>query len=260
MMAAKVESTNNFRMFELLDTNRDAIKIKALMESMKKHGWIDSKPMSVFRNGSNKLKIRDGHHRFEVAQRLGIAVKYVVDSDEATIYELDKTTNKWTLTDCITSFCRSGKIEYLKVKQYCDDTGISLSLAASMLMGQCAGSGNYHAAFRIGSYKVNHNSQHANIVKELVLCCKRAGVTFYNTNLLVMAFSKIAFVDQFDLDHMKSKIRLFPTLFEKKANLDQYLMLVEDIYNRQSRKKIPLKYLSIEKSREREQIVLNKRT
>lgn len=251
MMTAKVEESINYRMFELLDTNRDAVKVKALMESMRQHGWINSHPMSVFRNGNGKLKIRDGHHRFDVAQRLGIPVKYVVDDDDATVYELDKCTNKWSLQDCLVSFCRSGKIEYIKVKTYCEETGISLSHAAAMLSGCSAGSGNYHESFRNGTYMVNKNSNHAALVKELTLHCKNCGVKFYNTSLLTMALSRIVRVDQFDISRMKTKIKLFSSLMERKANLEQYLDMLEDIYNRQNRQKIPLKYLAIETAKER---------
>jgi hypothetical protein len=247
----KVMETNNYRLFELLPLNRDVVKTKVLMESMRKYGWINSKPVSVIQNGNGKLKIKDGHHRFEVAQRLGIPIKYVIDKDDSTIYELDSSTNKWSMLDCLTSYCRAGKIEYLKVKAYCDETQISLGNAVTMLGGQTAGTGNFYSGFREGRFKVRENCNHASVVKDLVLCCKNNGVKFYNHNLLTQAFSKIAWADQFDLSHMKSKIKNFTFLFQKKANLDQYLTMLEEIYNWKSRSTIPLKYFAIEKAKER---------
>jgi len=250
-MSVKILESNNYKMFELLDVNRDVTKIAPLVESMKKHGWINSKPMSVIQNGNGKLKIKDGHHRFEVAMRLGMPVKYVIDKDDATIYELDKSTNKWSLKDCLVSYCRAGKIEYLKLKTYIDETGINISSAASMLMGQSAGSGNCQAPLRNGTYKVNQKCNHAEIVKDIVLCLKKNGVKFYNTDFLVQAISKVAWVDQFSPDIMKAKIKHFAHLIEKKANLDQYLTLLEELYNRQSRSSIPLKFFAIQKAKER---------
>ena len=251
MRAAQILESNNYRMFELLAFNRDVKKINSLMESMTEHGWINAYPMNVAINGNGKLKIKDGHHRFEVAQRLGIPLKYVVCKDDSTIYELDKATNKWSMSDCLTSYCRAGKIEYAKVKEYCDETGIGLSNATSMLAGNSAGTGNFYSGFREGTFKIKANNPHAEIVKELVLCCKKYGVEFYNTNLLVHAFSKIAWVDKFNLNQMKSKIKSFAFVMEKKANLDQYLNMIEEIYNRQSRSKIPLKYMAEEAAKKR---------
>lgn len=250
-MPAKILESNNYRMFELLAINRDVSRINTLTESMKNHGWINSKPMSVIQNGNGKLIIKDGHHRFEVAQRLGIPVKYVIDTDSSTIYELDKSTNKWSLKDCLTSYCRAGKIEYVKLKTYIDETGINISSAASMLMGQSAGSGNCQIPLRSGTYKVNQKCNHAEIVKDIVLCLKKNGVKFYNTDFLVQAISKVAWVDQFSPDIMKAKIKHFAHLIEKKANLEQYLTLLEELYNRQSRSTIPLKFFAQQKAKER---------
>ena len=250
-MSEKILITNNYRLFELLPFNRDVKKIKSLSKSMTNHGWISAYPMNVIQNGNGKFKIKDGHHRFEVAQKLNIPVKYVVCTDSATVYELDKATNKWTLNDCLTSYCRSGKVEYMKVREYCEETGIGLSNALAMLYGHSPGTGNVGLLFRGGMFKINQNCNHAQIVKELVLTAKRSGVKFYNTNLLVHAFSKIAWVDNISIDRMKSKIKTFVYLIEKKANLDQYLAMLEEIYNRQSQKKIPLKYLAQEKAKER---------
>lgn len=251
-MSKKVLESNNYRMFELWEVNRDVNKIKKLTQSMKTYGWIDSKPMSVIQVGNGKYKIRDGHHRFYIAESLGIPVKYVVDTDSATPYELDDSTNKWSMLDCLTSYCRAGKVEYLKVKTYCEDTGVGMALAASMLMGESAGSGNYHESFRRGTYKANPHSNHAEIVRGIVLCLKQSGVKFYNTTHLVQAISKCAWVDQFSSDHLKSKIKKYAYVMEKKANLDQYLTMLEEIYNRQSQQKIPLKYFAIEKAKERQ--------
>ena len=250
-MSLKILESNNYKMFELLSFNRDVKKVTALTQSMKLHGWISAYPMNVKPNGNGKFKIKDGHHRFEVACRLGIPVKYVTCNDAATIYELDKATNKWSMTDCLTSYCRAGKIEYIKVKTYCDETGINLSSAVSMLAGNSAGTGNYNQRFREGEYKINQKSRHAETIKDLVLCCKKHGIKFYNTNLLVQAFSKVAWVEQFSAERMKLKIKKFSPLMEKKANLDQYLTMLEEIYNRQSHSKIPLKYFAMEKAKER---------
>lgn len=252
MIAGKIQEEKESRLFELLAFNRDVKKIKALEDSMKKYGWISAYPMNVMANGCGKLKIKDGHHRFEVAQRLGIPFKYVVCNDESTVRELDKATNKWTLSDCLTSYCREGKIEYLKVKKYCDETGINLSSAISILAGNSASSkGNWLTRFRDGSYSINTKSKYADILKDLVLCLKDNGIKFYNNAYLVQALSRISFVDQFSASRLKSKIKSFAPFIEKKANLDQYLTLLEDIYNRQSRDKIPLKFLSDEKAKER---------
>jgi hypothetical protein len=247
----KVMQTKNYGMFELMQFNRDVKRTKYLEASMAEHGWIDAYPMHVKKNGGTKLLIKAGHHRFDVAQKLGIPVKFVVCEDDATIHELEKATTGWSMSDYLASFCRMGKEEYLRVKEYCDETGISLSLAASMLGGNSAGTGNFGPLFKTGNFKIKKNCDHAHTVGDVVLLMKKCGIAFASTPYAVQAISKIAWIEDIDIPKLKSKIKLFASLFEKKANLEQYLDLFEDIYNRQSREKVPLAFLAKQAAQKR---------
>lgn len=246
----KIMQSKDYGMFKLSNFNRDVIKTKALESSMRRHGWIDAYPMHVHQNGGRQYVIKAGHHRFYVAQKLGIPVKYVVSNDKATINELERSTNTWTMRDYLMSFCRQGRPDYLKIKEYCDETGIALGYAVSMFGGNTAGSGNFNDTFKDGSYTITHTI-HASMVRELVLYLKKYGAGFANTASLVSAISKIIQVPGFNVEHMKSKVKTFAHTIEKKANLDQYLDMLEDIYNKQSRQKIPLKFMAQEEAKKR---------
>lgn len=245
-MGKQILETNNYSKFELTEFNRDIGKTKELEESMKKYGFLDPYPLHVSRNGNGKLKIKAGHHRFYVAQKLGIPVKYVESRDEASIFELERGTNPWKIKDYLAAYCRQGRPNYLKVRDYCDETGINLQAAISMLAGQDAGSGNHGPAFKMGKYKIKENCSHAAQVRDIVLLLKRLEVPFYSTSLLVRAISKCLWAKEFSVSQFKSKAKAFPFLFVKKANLDQYLDLIEEIYNRRSRQKVPVKFLAQE--------------
>ena len=250
-MGKQILETNNYGKFEMTDFNRDVKTTKLLELSMKRHGWIDACPLHVLRDGNGKLKIKQGHHRFLAAQRIGIPVKYVECNDDATIYELEQPTRRWTMEDYLTSHCRVGLPEYLKVREYCEESGISLHHAISMLGGEAAGSGNFQEVFKEGKYKIRKESIHALLVKDIVLLLKKQSVKFYNTSLLVQAISKILWIKDFNLSRMKSKIKTFSGQLEKKANLDQYLDMLETLYNRQSQAKVPLKFLAYEEAKKR---------
>ncbi len=249
-MIAKIWEEADRRLFELLEYNRDAKKIAFLMESMGKHGWLNAYPMYVIRNGNGKFKIKDGHHRFEVAQRLGLPFKFVIDEDKATIYELDRATNKWDMEDHLTSNYRAGNIEYAKVRKYRDETGIGINQAISMLVGHQAGSSNSNTIFKRGEF-VCKNPKNAEFVRDIVLHMKKHGIGWAHHASLVKALSKISFIEDFSPSILKDKIKLYPFLVTKQANLEAYLELIEEIYNHKSRAKVPLKFLADEKARER---------
>jgi len=253
----KLGCTNNSKNFELLSFNRDVGKTVRLEESMKKHGFIPAYPIHCVRNGTDKFKIKAGHHRFYVARKLGIPFYYVVCDDNASIFELEDTTEKWTVKDYLAAHSRLGKNhDYLKLDEYVEQTGIGIKSAMSMLAGQSAGSGNFGHEFKNGTYKIREDSDHAWVVKDIVLHAKKCGVAFYNKNLFVQAISKIVWVDNFSISRLKSKMHLFAGFIEKKANLQQYLEMMEEIYNRQSRDKVPLAFLAAQKAKERKEAQL----
>lgn len=72
-MIAKLLSTKDYSRFELCQFNRSVAKTKNLRDSMKEHGFIPAYPIHCTLKGG-KLQIKAGHHRFEVAQELGLAV------------------------------------------------------------------------------------------------------------------------------------------------------------------------------------------
>lgn len=249
-MSLKITETSNYGLFELLQYNRDVKKIKGLTDSMSRYGWISAYPMNVHRNGNGKLTIKDGHHRFEVASRLGLPIKYIICDDNSSIYELDKATNKWTLGDYLESYCRGGKAEYVKAKEYCQRTGIAPIYAIAMLSGHTAGTQNYEESFKTGRFACK-NTRNAEIVADIVLHCKKKGIDWADKGLLVVALSKVAWVRGFSISRLKSKITTFSYLVEKKPHVDGYLDMIESVYNYKAQDKVPLKFLANEAAKER---------
>ena len=251
MSITKIYESYEYQKFDLLEFNRDVNKIKSLKASLEKHGWISAYPMNVKENGYGRYKIKDGHHRFEIAKMLGIPVKFVVCNDDSTVYELDKATNKWSLADVLISYCRSGNIEYQKIQQYCSKTGIGIMNAIEMLGGSTAGSANSIPKFKSGRFICNPNPYNAQIIGDIVIYCKQRGIDWAHHSILVTALSRIAWVKEFSPAHLKSKIKSFPYLFTKQPHLEGYLDMLENIYNFKSQEKIPLRFMADQAMKDR---------
>lgn len=252
--------TNNYGKFELLKFNRDVERTARLEESMKRYGYIAAYPLHVTTAKNGKFTIKAGHHRFYAARKLGIPVYYVVCDDQASIFELEESSNRWSVNDYLSAHAREGKNpDYLKVREYCDETGICINNAISLLGGHTAGTGNFQKPFKQGTFRIKKGCDKAEIIKDIVLHAKRCGVSFYNNTLFVQAVSRVIWVEDFSVFKFKSKIKSFAAIMEKKANLQQYLDLIEDIYNRQSRDKIPLAFMAAKKAKERNVVGISKR-
>jgi len=230
-MTARLQESKNYNAFELCNFNRNVRKVKRLRTSMEKHGWIDAYPMHCVRNGSHKLKVKGGHHRFVVARSLGIPVKYVLCDDDSTVHELEAATTSWTLQDFLESHVKCGRPAYIRVKDYHEKTGIPLNQCISMLSGHSASSGNRAQSFKDGTYKIGDTS-HAYDVSRMVLACKDRDIPFAAKTLFVQALSYICRLPDFDYRTLLSRIDANPGLLDKQPSLAGYLDKLEQVYNR----------------------------
>lgn len=255
----KVLETNNYGMFVLSEFNRDVRKTWNLETSMQKYGWIDAYPLHVIRKEDRHLEIKDGHHRFYVARKLGIPVKYIECNDEITMAELVRATVPWSIRDFLDSFAKSGKEAYVKVLAFHMKTGISLVACISMMAGQSAGSGNWTRQFKEGTYRLG-DLTHANTVALIVGECKKCGFPFWNNTQFVAAVSKVAWAEGFEPQILRNKISLFYELLKKQASKEEYVNMIELIYNYKSHDKVPLAFKAEEAAKRRNAAIPSKST
>ena len=265
-MSDRILSTVHYNMFELNEVNRevdvDSRKFKNLVESMKKYGFKSSHPLDVVEDKKGKLRIRCGHNRLTAAQYLGIPVKYVISTDNSTIYELENAgPGGWKSEHYLDSFCKQGYASYQMVKDYMKETGIGLANAASMFFGESAGSGNYlkYGKFQSGKFEIR-TLKHPLDVKEIVLFLKGEPVKieWASSNYFVKALSRVLWLEEFRKQRFIDKARTFPQLFKKQKGLDDYLRHIEEIYNYKSlrNEKVNIEFLANQAAMDRHRLGL----
>jgi hypothetical protein len=249
-MAKHIMETNNYQKFVLAAFNRPIGNTKKLEASMKKDGFWDDEPILVKRNGDGKLIILRGQHRYHVARKLGIPIKYVETQREVNIPGEEKTKLHWSLKDYLFSYCQRWREAYEKVREYHETTGIPFNACISLLAGDSAGSGNWSQKFKDGDYKLG-NLSHSRVVAGIVAQAKESGYPFWNNMLFVQAVSKIAWAEGFASEVLKEKINTWVQFMKKHATKQDYVEMLDSIYNRGSRTKIPLTFLAEEAARQR---------
>lgn len=93
---------------EIVDDN----KVAALMEEMQKNGYDEFQPLIV----SVSLKVADGQHRLEAAQRLGIGIwvdKYDREFTPDEIRRMNKHRTNWTMADFLHSMIEDEDVQRL---------------------------------------------------------------------------------------------------------------------------------------------------
>ena len=129
--------TKNYRLFEMLDGNRELnkSKIRRIKDDIGKgSNLLPYCPIIVVEKG-NKLQVIDGQHRLEVAKELGDYVYYVIHKGLSlyNIAKMNSNTEKWKAKDFINCYRTGGNKNYDQLQQVMDVYGFPLSVALEML-------------------------------------------------------------------------------------------------------------------------------
>lgn len=237
------KSTKEYRLFKADPTNRSIRKIKKITTSMKQWGFLPGHPIMCTANGVGMV-IKDGQHRFEAAKSLGIPVYYVCHSTHAdiSIPEVNRATaGAWNPTDYIESFCNRGNTEYAKLRAFIAETGMPAQTSAALLSGLASG-GRASDGLRDGKFKVRDYS-HAVAVAGVINKAKEH-VKFARNKYFVDAVSRILRVEECKPSVLVDKMDKFPALIKQGHDTSSFTLILEELYNHQSRNRLPIAFMA----------------
>lgn len=237
----KILKTTDYSKFTPDVHNRDVLKIKKVLESLKLYGWLEAYPMHVVSEGG-KLVIKDGQHRFEAAKQLKIPALYVVcENADVVIADINNAQTAWGFKDYLSTYCKQGKSDYIKIKDFSIKTGIGIGQIISMFSGEVSTNGNYNDKFKRGTFKIK-DTKLAETVGDLALFLS-GFVKFGKDSKLIAVLSKCCRIPQFDIKTFKARVESAPQMLRRCATGEDYAVLIESIYNFRARSPIPLKFL-----------------
>jgi hypothetical protein len=243
-MSSVLRRTSNYSKFvpylqnRVVKLNRETVKW--LIESMKKYGFMPAFPLLVVHNGQSGLLIKAGHHRFEAAKQLGIPVWYVICDNDITIAEIERSTTPWTPGSFIESYVRANKKEYVELASFSDRTGITPNMSAILLSGENhRGTGRFTKDLKEGNFQIK-DTRYADVVSDMAVYIKSQGVKFSTSTTFISALAKAAKVTGFDPKVFKQKVKSHTSLMKKQASKDDYLALIQKVYNRNSSSILPI--------------------
>lgn len=256
----KLHQTRDYSMFVKDPRNRNVNlstrKHRELVKSMTLYGWLSSDPMAVYRNGNGDYEIKRGQNRFAIAQKLGIAVYFVVDEQPIDSYELERCgQDAWSHLDIAMNFSERGFDQYTRLVQFSEDKGLPLALSASLLMGTVS-FGNISAQFHRGEFVVK-DLPYAELVSELAKAFSEFNEKMHGKHL-IDALAAVARVCGFDKKRMLTNMKRCASLMRKYSNRDDFLTMLEDIYNYGRVGLVPLKLNAIQAMRDRRSVFTKK--
>jgi hypothetical protein len=240
-------------MFQNDPTNRNVTSVRKLVRSMERYGFIPAYPIHVVPH-NGKLYVRDGAHRLEAAIATEEPVYYVVcDQKDISIPEINDAARHWSAKDYIDSYVRTGNKEFAILKKFADEHRISYIAAAFLLSGRqtrSSGDASVYGKIKDGSFRVT-NYTYAHRVASIIGAIRKQ-INIATNGLFVNALSRTCLVKTFDGNRfVKNALRCHAS-FTSRATLDDYLDLIEDVYNDHARfGRLPIKFLANEASKDR---------
>lgn len=229
----QVMMTNDYSMFKTIGGNRDINK--AHLRRLKNS--ISQKYISVPIIINDKNQIIDGQHRFASAKELQKPVYYIRVNGLGLqdVHRLNTNTKNWTADAYLDGYCRLGYTDYITYRSFKLKYGFGHNECNALLTNRSRMGGNKNEEFKDGVFKIVNYEQAVKNADKISMLSK-----FYD------GYKRRAFVyamlDLFqnpDYNHAKflRKVSFQSVKLVDCTDVQQYLTLIEEIYNFKSSKK-----------------------
>jgi hypothetical protein len=237
----EIFETKEYSIFKFREDNRviNQNHVKKLSKNMKEKGWLSSSVVTINGNGDTI----DGQHRVKAAMLAGVPVRYKITrgagTDEMT--GMNTLQRNWSPFDHLHKFVVRGNSSYVTFQKFVDEfpqykyTEIAMFLSNSL-------NSVHRDTFESGNYSVkdvNKGRKWANEILQL----KPFGEKFYNRSIFVRAMIKVmSNKPEFIFEEFLHKVKLRPMNFVQCGTVDQYVEMIENVYNYRRSDKINLRF------------------
>jgi hypothetical protein len=237
----EIFETKDYSIFKFRDDNR-VIRpnhVKKLASKMKNRGWLPASVVTI--NGSGD--VIDGQHRVKAAIETGTPVRYKVVKgagiDEMT--EMNTLQVNWSPFDHLHKFVVRGVPSYITFDKFVKEFPMFKYTEIAMFLNNNQSS-IQRDTFENGQWEVRSVSK-AREWANNILQLKEYGEKFFNRAIFVRAMIKVmSNKPEFVFDEFIHKVKLRPMNFKQCGTVDQYVEMVEDIYNYRRSDKINLRF------------------
>lgn len=240
-VVGEIRETKDYSIFKFRDDNRviNNNHVKKLSNKMKLKGWLSSSVVTINGNGD----VIDGQHRVKAAMSVGCPIRYKVTRGAGTeeMTEMNTLQKNWSPFDHLHKFVVRGNPSYVTFQRFVDEfpqykyTEIAMFLSNSL-------NSVHRDTFESGNYSVkdvNKGRKWANEILQL----KPFGEKFYNRSIFVRAMIKVmSNKSDFIFEEFLHKVKLRPMNFVQCGTVDQYVEMIESVYNYRRSDKINLRF------------------
>lgn len=237
----EIFETKDYTIFKFRNDNRPIIPshVKKLASRIKERGWLSSSVVTLNGNG----EVIDGQHRVKAAISVGSPIRYKVTrgagSDEMT--EMNTLQKNWSPFDHLHKFVERGNEHYVTFDKFVNEFPMLKYTEIAMLLSNSM-STIKRDTFESGGYVVK-NVKIAREWANYLLTIKPYFEKYYNKAIFVRAMIKVlSSKKDFVFEEFLHKVKLRPTKLVPCGTVEQYVEMIEDIYNYKRKDKLNLRF------------------
>lgn len=240
-MDKSVHTTTDYFLFKPLGGNRSLNKIhlKRLKDSIAKNYLF------TFILVNENYQIIDGQHRFECIKELGLPLNYVVCKGYGLneVQILNQNSKNWNYDDYLEGYIDLGYKDYILYKEFKEKYKFDHNSTLILLSkpNQLSNQNQDHVIeFREGKFKVLDYHYAEGIAKKIWLL--NGLYDGFLRRSFVFAMIRLLKNPEFELTEFITKLKLQPSALTDCTTTDQYITIIEEIYNYKRREKVNLRY------------------
>jgi hypothetical protein len=243
MQDGLIHSTTEYARLTLNPLNRplDPEHLERLYDAISKRNLLREYPILVDKAGV----ILDGQHRYTVAKELSVPIYYIVATD-ATIEDVPEAngnTKHWTARDWLYAWIQRGNQEYVRLRDFWEaNNWMTLTMARDLChYGDRQGLTRDYVK---GRYTCN-DLEFANAVARSCLDFKRYYPDFYRESTFVSAVAMLHEHEGYSHKVMMDRLQYQSARLTKQSSIDDYLAVIEPIYNYRSRAEVKMHFVKL---------------
>ena len=235
-MGKVILQTKEYAKFKKLKGNRnvDAVRVQKIINSINNVGYVTS-PIIVNEN----LEVIDGQGRLEALRILGLPVEYVVHEkigiDECISMNIHQIN--WNDRDYIDSYADRNFKSYILLKKLLEKYKLNLMILS---MAICKRSRFDSQMIRNGRLNITEQEYEEAIkrldyaIKFIPFCKRKHGSITKLLQAVILCYD----FEDVDNNRLFEKVKEFMPIMTPWSNLDECFVSVEEVYNRNIRKRI----------------------
>jgi len=240
----QVFQTKNYETFKFRDDNRLIRKrhVSKLTNNMLSKGWIKGSYVVI----NEKGEVIDGQHRILAAINAKVPITYIVEKGSSfqEIRGLNQDKKNWALSDHISGFVKDNNPNYIILDEFIKKYPDFRPTECLMFLTNSANS-VHRDIFETGNFKVK-NKEVADKWASQIIRLKEFFPKGYNKSIFVRAVIQLlSKKKEFSFEEFLHKVQLRPGTIFPCGTVQQYVQMIEDIYNyrRRNNEKVNLKFL-----------------